>query len=390
MTTQRHWVAGFRAPLVNPAEEIRLAEPRGFGDETIRQVARVAGGGSALRVRLTNRHSAEELVIGALRIAVRADGSAIAAGTDTEVLFDGSARTTVAAGGDIVSDPIALSVPAGTELAVSLYLPERTGFPAFAQLPVETGWIASGDRTGDAALPDAEEITSRFFLTGIDVLVDAEVPVLVAFGDSWFEGVGSTHGANRRSVDVVNELLAHGWAVNQGIGGNRLLTDEIGVHGLGRFERDVLSVPGVAAVWANFGINDLILAETTASAADMIAGYIELARLAHAAGLPIYVNTIGPFGGAIYPGLNVAEGIPVRREVNAWLRATDVFDAVFDVAAAVEDPERPDFTRPEFDSDGMYLNDAGHRAMAGAVDLSVVAAGFTAASARRPQPVSVH
>ncbi|MGW4247277.1 GDSL-type esterase/lipase family protein, partial [Nocardia sp. NPDC004722] len=192
----------------------------------------------------------------------------------------------------------------------------------------------------------------------------------------WFEGFGSTHGANRRSVDVLDERLATGWAVNQGIGGNRLLSDEIGEHGLARFERDVLSVPGVAAVWVNFGINDLILAGT-ATAEALIAGFTELAARVHAAGLPVYANTIGPFGGAIYPGLAVAEGIPVRRAVNEWLRGTDVFDAVFDVAAAVENPEDRDFIRPDLDSgDGMHLNDAGARAMAETVDLTVLPAVF--------------
>lgn len=371
MTTQR-WVAGYRAPLVNPAEQIRLAEPRGFAGESIRQVVRIAGAGTQLRVHLTNRYSERALVIGAARIAVSGTGAEIVAGTDTAVRFEGSAQVRVAPGGEVVSDPIELPVAAGAELALSLYLPEDTGFAAFAHLPAQPGWIAPGDRTGDAAWSEAEETGSRFFLTGIDVLSDADAPVLVAFGDSWFEGVGSTPGANRRSVDALNARLANGWAVNQGIGGNRLLTDEIGEHGLARFERDVLSVPGVTGVWANFGINDLILAGT-APAEQLIAGYIELARLAHAAGLPIYANTIGPFAGVIYPGLSVAEGIPVRHEVNDWLRRTDVFDAVFDVAAAVQDSETGNFIRAEFDSgDGMHLNDAGHRAMAATVDLTVL------------------
>ncbi|WP_405486024.1 GDSL-type esterase/lipase family protein [Nocardia sp. NBC_00511] len=381
--SQAHWVASFRAPLVDPAEEIRLAEPRGFAGETLRQVVRMAGGGSALRVRLTNRYSAEPLVIGAARIAVRHSASAIFAETDTPVRFAGATATTIAAGADLVSDPVELSVEPGTELALSLYLPEPTGFPAFAHQPIETGWISGGDRTADAALSDAEETAERFFLTGIDVLTDSEAPVLVAFGDSWFEGVGSTLGANRRAVDVLNERMVHGWAVNQGISGNRLLTDQVGEHGLARFARDVESVPGVAAVWANFGINDLILAGT-ASADSLIAGFTELARLAHAAGLPIYANTIGPFARAIYPGLSVEEGIPVRRVVNEWLRGTDVFDAVFDVAAAVEDPSDRDRIRAEFDSDGMHLNDAGHRAMAATVDLAVLPAAF-----REPARVSV-
>ncbi|MFE2995616.1 GDSL-type esterase/lipase family protein [Nocardia sp. NPDC059246] len=374
MTTER-WVAGFRAPLVNPAEEIKLAEPRAFAGETVRQVVRVAGGGSRLRVRLTNRYGTDELVIGAARIAVRKTGVEIVPETDTAVRFAGSASIRIPAGADIVSDPVDLAVEAGTELALSVYLPEPA-LPAFAQFPVESSWISAGDRTGDAAPSDAEETAARFLLTGIDVAVDSEVPVLVAFGDSWFEGFGSTHGANRRSVDVLNRRLATGWAVNQGIGGNRLLTDEIGEHGLARFERDVPSVPGVAAVWANFGINDLILAGT-ATAGALIAGFTALAERAHAAGLPIYANTIGPFGGAIYPGLAVAEGTPVRRAVNEWLRTTTVFDAVFDVAAAVENPADPDFIRPEFDSgDGMHLNDDGARAMAEAVDLTALPPAF--------------
>ncbi|WP_433563336.1 GDSL-type esterase/lipase family protein [Nocardia sp. CA-151230] len=374
MKTER-WVAGFRAPLVNPAEEIKLAEPRAFAGETVRQVVRVAGGGSQLRVRLTNRYGTDELVIGRARIAVRKTGGEIVPETDTAVRFAGSESTRIPAGADILSDPVDLAVEAGTELALSVYLPEPA-LPAFAQLPVDSSWVSAGDRTGDAAPSDAEETASRFLLTGIDIAVDSEVPVLVAFGDSWFEGFGSTHGANRRSVDVLNQRLATGWAVNQGIGGNRLLTDEIGEHGLARFERDVPSVPGVAAVWANFGINDLILAGT-ATAGALIAGFAALAERAHAAGLPIYANTIGPFGGAIYPGLAVAEGIPVRRAVNEWLRTTTVFDAVFDVAAAVENPADPDFIRPEFDSgDGMHLNDDGARAMAEAVDLTALPPAF--------------
>ncbi|MGP3955826.1 hypothetical protein ACTWPT_07495 [Nonomuraea sp. 3N208] len=44
-------------------------------------------------------------------------------------------------------------------------------------------------------------------------------------------------GANRRSVDALNARLQHGWVVNQGISGNRLLVDEVGEHALARLER---------------------------------------------------------------------------------------------------------------------------------------------------------
>ncbi|MEV6135045.1 GDSL-type esterase/lipase family protein [Nocardia sp. NPDC051990] len=364
MTTSARWVAGFRCTLVDPTERIRLAEPRGFADETVRQVLHLIGSGEQLRVRLTNRYGATPVIVGAARIAMRKSGAEIVAETDTELRFDGKAQVTIPAGADIVSDPVDFVTTAGTDLTLSVYLPKETGLAPFSHLPMESGFVAAGDQAAAAALSDAQETTSRFFVTGVDVLTSTNAPIVVAFGDSWFEGVGSTSGTNHRSVDVLSERLTSGWALNQGIGGNRLLTDQIGEHGLARFDRDVLAVPGVTHVVLNFGINDLILDNTTSSADALIAGFRQLAGRAHAAGLAVYANTIGPFAGAIYPDLNVAEGRAARGAVNEWLRTTRIFDAVFDIAAAVEDPNDPDFIRPDLDSgDGLHLNDAGHRIM---------------------------
>jgi len=190
--------------------------------------------------------------------------------------------------------------------------------------------------------------------------------------------VGSTLGANHRSVDVLNTRLTRGWVVNEGIAGNRLLVDEAGEHALARLDRDVLSVPGATHVLVHFGINDLGLpgmaGQPPATAEDLIDGFTTLAKRAHGAGLRILVATIGPFGGAVYPGFSTPEGLAARRRVNEWIRTCGVFDAVFDVARAVENPEAPDFIRPDLDSgDGMHPNDAGHRAMAEAVDLDTLA-----------------
>jgi len=199
----------------------------------------------------------------------------------------------------------------------------------------------------------------------------------IAFGDSWFEGVGSTVGANNRSVDVLNRRLERGWVVNQGIAGNRLLRDEIGEHALARFDRDVLTIPAATHVLVHFGINDLGLpgmsGEPPATADALVAGFAELARRAHAANLRILAATIGPFAGAVYPGVSTPEGLAVRREVNDWIRTTDAVDAVFDVARAVEDPDAPDHIHPALDAgDGMHLNDEGAQAMAEAVDLDTL------------------
>ncbi|WP_431957395.1 GDSL-type esterase/lipase family protein [Nocardia lijiangensis] len=378
MTPQAtRWVAGFRSAVISPYEQIKLTEPHEFADQTLRQVLHLAGGGEQIRIRLTNRYGRTPLVVGAARIALRKTADAIVPETDRALRFAGAAQVTVPAGGETISDPIDLAVAAGDDLLLSLYLPEPTGLATFSHMPAEIAYAATGDQTGSTEMPDAQEIPSRFYVSGVDVLTSAPTDIAVAFGDSWFEGVGTTTSANRRSVDALNERTSRGWVVNQGIGGNRLLTGEIGERGLDRFERDARDVPGVRHILVHFGINDLILGgmgdQPPSTATELIDGFTELARRAHAAGLTIHVGTIGPYAGCIYPGMPIAETLATRRAVNEWIRGADIFDSVFDVDRAVADPQRPDYIRPEFDSgDGMHLNDAGARAMAEAVDLTAI------------------
>ena len=364
------WTAGFRTAVISPYEQIQLTEPRGFADQTVRQVLHLAGGGERLRVRLTNRYGRAPLTIGA---ATAATGHGQATLT-----FDGAGKLTIPPGDEAASDPIDLPAAPGADLALSLYLPEETGLATYSHRPMETAHIVRGNHVTSATLPDAELVEARFYVSGVDVLAPDDTAIAVAFGDSWFEGVGSTTGANHRSVDVLNRRLERGWVVNQGIAGNRLLRDEVGEHALGRFDRDVLSIPGLTHVLVHFGINDLGLpgmsGEPPATSDALIAGFTDLAHRVHEAGLKILVGTIGPFAGAVYPGVSTPEGRAARREVNDWIRTTDAFDAVFDVARAVENPEAPDYIHPALDSgDGMHLNDRGAEAMANAVDPETLA-----------------
>lgn len=369
------WVAGFRTGVIAPTEQIKLAESREFSDETVRHVLHMAGGGDAVRVRLTNRYGVAPLRIGAVRIAARKAGSAII--EDREVTFGGAAVVKIDAGAESVSDPIELPVAAGEDLLLSLYLPEPTGLATFAHQPGEIAYIVDGDRTSEVELAGAQEVPFRFFVTGVDVLVAEQPPIAVAFGDSWFEGVGTTLSANRRSVDVLNARLEQGWVVNNGIAGNRLTAQEIGESGSRRFDSDALQVPGVTDILLNFGINDLILGamggQPSATTEELIAAFTDLADRAHAAGLRIHAATIGAYAGCVFPGMPLLETQPTRHAVNEWLRTSDLFDSIFDVDRAVADPDRPDYMRAEFDSgDGMHLNDAGAAAMAATVDLAAL------------------
>ncbi|MFC3983298.1 SGNH/GDSL hydrolase family protein [Streptosporangium jomthongense] len=377
MTTT--WVAAFRSAVIDPSQ-FSFNQPLSFTGMTLRQILHLDGGGTTLRVRLSNRYGTDPLSVAAARVAVRpagGRGGEIDPETDTGLRFDGRDGTTVPAGGEVVSDPVELAVEAGTDLVLSLYLPEKTGLATFSHQPAETGYVVEGDAVSATTLAGAREVGARFYVTGVDVLAPEGTTVAVAFGDSWFEGVGTTTGANRRSPNLLNRRLERGWVVNQGIAGNRLLADGIGEHALARFERDVLQVPGVSHVLVNFGINDLGLpgmwGQPPVTAGELVAGFTELARRSHEAGLRILVATIGPFADSTYPGLDSPEVREIRRTVNEWIRGTDVFDGVFDVAAAVQDPERPDHLRAEFDSgDHTHLNDAGAQAMAETVDLGLL------------------
>ncbi|GIF69447.1 hypothetical protein Ais01nite_74820 [Asanoa ishikariensis] len=361
------WTAGFRSAVISPYEQVKLSEPRGFADQTVRQVLHLAGGGQQFRVRLTNRFGHTALTIGA--------GSVTTEGGQAVLTFDGAETGSIPPGQEVVGDPITLPVEAGDGLVLSLYFPEETGLATYSHKPAQLAHVVPGEQVTSPRLNDSEQVEARFYVSGIDVLSSVGNSIAVAFGDSWFEGVGSTVGANNRSVDFLNRRLDKGWVVNQGIAGNRLLTDEVGQHALRRFDRDVLSVPGTTHVLVHFGINDLglpgMFGEPPAAADALVAGFTELAARAHAAELKILVATIGPFGGAIYPGISTPEALATRRMVNDWIRTTDTFDGVFDVAAAVANPNAPDFLHPALDSgDGMHLNDDGAREMANTVDLN--------------------
>jgi lysophospholipase L1-like esterase len=364
------WTAGFRTAVISSNEQIQLTEPRRYADQTVPQLLHMAGGEEHLRIRLTNRYGRTPLTVAAATAATEHGQAALT--------FDGAEKLTIPPGEEAAGDPMDLPVAAGADLFLSLYFPEETGLATYSHKPMETAHIVGGNHVTSPALPEAEQVEARFYVSGIDVLTPDDTAIAVAFGDSWFEGVGSTTGANNRSVDFLNRRLKRGWVVNQGIAGNRLLRDEVGEHALARFDRDVLSIPGLTHVLVHFGMNDLGLpgmsGEPPATSDTLIEGFKTLAHRAHKADLKILAATIGPFAGAVYPGISTPQGLAARRQVNDWIRTTDSFDAVFDVARAVENPEAPDYIHPALDSgDGMHLNDKGAQAMADAVDPETLA-----------------
>ena len=363
---------------------------RGFGpplnlnNQTLRQVVHTSIGGDRVRVIFSNAFGTAPLPIGSAHIALREKDAAVVAKSDRALTFGGSASTTIPPGAVIVSDPVSLTVPAFADLAIDLYLPIDT---AASPSPVtthagalQTSYVSpAGDHAGAASMPVMTTTQSWFFLARVEVAAPEQAGALVAFGDSITDGTRSTADANSRWPDYLARRFAAQnikmGVLNQGIAGNRVLTDGAGVSALARFDRDVLVQTGATHAVVLESINDIGLARSNPmpSADDLIAAHRQLVERAHARGLRIFGATLTPFEGAAYW---TAEGEAKRQAVNQWIRTGRVYDGVVDFDAAVRDPAAPTKLLPQYNpGDNLHMNDAGYQAMANAVDLALFKGG---------------
>lgn len=162
--------------------------------------------------------------------------------------------------------------------------------------------------------------------------------------------------------------------LNAGLAGNRLLSElnpRFGVNLLARWERDVLSQPGVRYVIVLEGTNDIgaVGQAIPPSADDLIAAHRQLVERAHAMRLVVYGATLTPNEGA---SVFTEDGEKKRQALNTWIRTAQVYDGVIDVDLATRDPAHPTRFLPAYNSgDNLHPNDAGYKAMADAIDLSL-------------------
>lgn len=382
---QGNWIGIWGASPLQPtlvASGFAAVSPS-FDNQTVRQVVRVNGGGGQIRLRLSNEYGSKPLEVGEVHVALSAGpGGAIVPGSDHVVTFSGARSTLIPAESPMLSDPIAMEVKPLTSLAVSIYFPADSGPCTCHQLAVQTGFVSGrGDFAGEAAFPTKSTFISRAFLTGVEAMAPGKT--VVAFGDSITDGAVSTPDTNHRWPDRLAERLTAAapgkWGVvNQGISGNQLLADGAGQSGPARFDRDVLSVPGVSHVIVLLGVNDLGIGygpprqgarpnPNPPSFEQMQAAYRQLIARAHSKGVKIYGGTITPYEGASYWS---PAGEAIRERINTWIRTSKEWDGVVDFAAAWADPAKPSVMKEGVGAaDHLHGSDAGYTAMGDAVPL---------------------
>jgi len=381
------WVASWAAAQQIPEPQNALP-PDDLRDATVRQIFHLSVGGAMLRVHISNAFGTQSLRFASVHIAKPASlkSPLIEPGSDRALTFDNSGSVTVPPGAEYVSDPIAYPVEALSSLTVTFHLdgpPDReTGHPGSRA----TSYVVHGDFVGAANLNEPKQVDHWYQVSEIDTLSDSGAGTVIALGDSITDGHGATTNGNDRWTDALAARLAGSAAtrnigvVNEGIGGNHLLTDGLGPNVLARLDRDVLAPAAVRWVIVFEGVNDLgglarngevSPAEHANMVKQVIAAYGQIIARAHAHGIRVIGATITPYTGSNYyhPG-PLSEGD--RQAVNAWIRAAGHFDAVVDFDAVVRDPQRPDHLLPAFDcGDHLHPSPAGYRAMGEAIPLTL-------------------
>jgi alpha-L-fucosidase 2 len=212
-------------------------------------------------------------------------------------------------------------------------------------------------------------------MPAVDLHGDIVRGAVVTLGASITAGAGSTPGARSNWPSLLAARLVDDGlniaVLNKGISGNRLLTDGVGPSALSRFDHDVLGQPGVRwVIFSDDPINDLGSTAPAPKADMLIAGIKRLIVQAHEKHIQFFCSTLTPYEGANYWTLS---GETAREQVNVFLRSgKSGCDAVIDQDVATHDPAHPNWYLPAYDSgDHLHPNDAGHRAIANAIDLRV-------------------
>jgi lysophospholipase L1-like esterase len=382
-----NWVGSWAASQQLPEPQNSLP-PELPNDATLRQIVHLSAGGAVLRIHVSNAFGFVPLRLTNVHVArpLSPNGAAIDPATDKPVSFSGKPDVIIPAGAEFISDPIEMPVAPLSDVAVSIHYDqppaEQTGHPGARAI----SYLVHGDSVASAELPGARMFDHWYQLAAVDVAGQSGGAAIVALGDSITDGHGATTNGNDRWTDVLAGRLQADprtkniGVLNQGIGGNHLLTDGLGPNALARFDRDVLAQTGVRWVIVLEGVNDIggftrltdpAPAEHKIFVERVLAAYEQIILRANAAHIQVIGGTILPYTGSDYyhpPASNEAD----RQTINAWIRMPGHFDAVVDFDKATADPKHPDRLAPAYDSgDHLHPSPAGYRVMGELIPLSL-------------------
>jgi lysophospholipase L1-like esterase len=410
------WVAAWGASSENA---ISSGANSGGSDQSFRFIVLPTTDGTQERVHFSNRLSTTPVTIGAARLAAAVNaGPTIDSSRDAPLTFSGNPSVTIAAGQEIVSDPVNISYDFGEKLAVSVYLKGAFGPLTQHTSEIQTNFqnaSGAGDATGDVTGASMSTSMGEWFaVSGIDTYGSYQGTVAI-FGSSSVDGHASNFG-DTNSYPTANSPVAgqdndrpSDWLARQlrsagyrmGVLNAGAIADSAGednstalgvtIAGIDRLQHDVLQQANMKAVVIYFGGIDL--RGDCKNASDIEASLSNMVQQANSAGVRVILATIppseycltspglvpngaNPYLGDINPGPENPGSIQ-RRAVNTWIRTTATslpgVVAIADFDAALADPNHPDFMIPNLNSgDNFHPNGTGYGVQSSAIPLPAI------------------
>jgi hypothetical protein len=159
----QHWVGTW----ATAPEHFVPGDIETFQNQTLRLIVHTSVSGTKVRVKISNTFSDLPLLIGRAHIARRISGPDVDPASDRLLTFGGFSSTKVATWSMVISDPVDLDVPALSDLAISIFLPESTRAATSHLLALQTSYVSdtNGDVTGAPSFPKAKPIDTWPLLT---------------------------------------------------------------------------------------------------------------------------------------------------------------------------------------------------------------------------------
>lgn len=353
--------------------------------------------GTRVKIKFSNRYGCEPLILEKVVIGQKDEES----GKITETLMvtrQGNERIVIAPGEEFFGDEAEWRIQAGTETVLSIYIKEKTNVQSACSTWQARSWHTiygeNGDFTGQEHFPEREsreiypyveaDVNKANIVVGVSAIClfsEEEVKTVALFGDSITH---MSYFADALSEIVYREHPGKVTILNRGIGGNRILHDAtfaadmpgegscFGKAAITRFEEDVYETEQPEYVLMLEGVNDMMHPEffgnlkETVTAQALADGVKEIIETAHRHGSKFYLGTVMPFGNDEMPGCPFGE--QVRKEFNAWIRAQQFTDGIFDFDKALRDANCPEYLKKELHiGDGLHPNEVGGEAMVATV-----------------------
>ena len=367
MCNEKKWVSAW-----GNAVSIAENRPERYAkDITIRYPVMIPFSGEKIRLTFDNYCGTEDVVLSRVTLRVK--------GKFYDVKYNGMDSMTIPAENRIVTDELDVEIEKGEAVDVSFYLKDFTLMRSvvFTCGPLSVGIYANGDET----YTDNFDIeTSRpthlvYFLSNVSVYTEKKNRALVCYGDS----ITAQDWPDYLQLRCKEEGYDSTSIIRRATSGSRILREyscltyeSYGLKGSRRFDYEV-PTDGADAVLIQQGINDIIhpVGEEVniyrpmsdlPTVEELIEGLKTYIKSAREMGLKVYVGTLIPMGGW-------RTDAPFRQEMrnafNDFIRTTDLIDGCVDFDKALEDPDRPNYFLPEYDSgDHLHPSAAGYKRMA--------------------------